>query len=209
MPLLSTTDNLLFLKSSACKRRVEAEVTAREDFYAFELRCIIAWTRMESCSCLKLSRYFFKLTSPHDGRMSLHLHQILSNATCMLDMSGKMVILKHSLHRHLFQLDFTFQLCSLKLVNQKSWQQVIENPLQTSWVQGCHSISFSKFPDFSLTFPDFRPFSRPFVRPIFIRQQFENFVQIFMHADLIFNEKSQTINIRNGMFLILLAIYGK
>ena len=135
MPLLSTvSDNLLFLKSSACKRGVEGEVTAREDFYAFELSCIIAWTRMGSFSCLKLSRYFFKLTSPHDGRMSTHLHQKLSNATCMLDMSGKMDILKHSLHRHLFQLNLTFQLCSLKLVNQMSWQQVIENPLQTSWV---------------------------------------------------------------------------
>ena len=38
-----------------------------------------------------------------------------------------------------------------------------------------------------------------------------------MHSDLIFKEKSQTINIRKGMFLnigtipslILLAIYGK
>ena len=61
-------------------------------------------------------------------------------------------------------------------------------------------------------FPDFRPFSRPFERPIlaiFIHQQFENFVQIFMHADLNFNEKSQTINIRKGMFLKIncLAIY--
>ena len=56
----------------------------------------------------------------------------------------------------------------------------------------------------SLTFTDFGPFSRPFERPIldfFIHQQFENFVQIFMHADLIFNEKSQTINIRKRMFL--------
>ena len=86
---------------------------AREDFYAFELSCIIAWTRMGSCSCLKLSRYFIILTSLHDGRMSTHLHQILSNTTCMLDMSGKMEILKRSLHRHRFQLDFTFQLCSL------------------------------------------------------------------------------------------------
>ena len=63
---------------------------------------------------------------------------------------------------------------------------------------------FSKISRLFTDFPDFRPFSRPFERPIlaiFIHQQFENFVQIFMHADLIFNEKSQTINIRKGMFL--------
>ena len=47
-----------------------------------------------------------------------------------------------------------------------------------------------KFPDFSLTFdhyPD--PFGRP-ILAIFIHQQFENFVQIFMLADLIFKEKN-------------------
>ena len=63
--------------------------------------------------------------------------------------------------------------------------------------------------DFSLTFDRFsRPFERP-ILAIFIHQQFENFVQIFMHADLIFNEKSQTINISKGMFLNIncLAIY--
>ena len=57
---------------------------------------------------------------------------------------------------------------------------------------------------FHCIFPDFRPFSRPYeslILAIFIHQQFVNFVLIFMHADLIFNEKSQTINIRKGMLL--------
>ena len=90
--------------------------------------------------------------------------------------------------------------------------------------QGCHSISFSKFPDFSLTFDRFPDRFDRSILAIFIHRQLENFVQIFMHSDLIFKEKSQTINIRKGMFLninclqfmlgnipslILLAIYGK
>ena len=52
--------------------------------------------------------------------------------------------------------------------------------------QGCHSISFSKFHDFSLTFncfPD--PFGRP-ILVIFIHRQFEFFIQIFILTDLIF-----------------------
>ena len=61
--------------------------------------------------------------------------------------------------------------------------------------QGCYSISFSQFPDFSLTFDHFPgPFGRP-ILAIFIHPQFENVVQICMLADLIFKEKSQTINI--------------
>ena len=62
-------------------------------------------------------------------------------------------------------------------------------------------MTFDRFPD---------PFERP-ILAIFILQQFKNFVQIFMYADLIFNEKSQTINIRKGMFLNIncLVIYDQ
>ena len=57
------------------------------------------------------------------------------------------------------------------------------------------------FTDFSLAFDRFLdPFERP-ILAIFIHQQFENFIQIFMLADLIFKETSQTIHIRKGMFL--------
>ena len=89
--------------------------------------------------------------------------------------------------------------------------------------QGCHSISISKFPDFSLTFNHFPdPFGRS-ILAIFIHRLFEDFAQIFELADLIFKEKSLTINVRKGMllninclqfmfrnipFLILLANYG-
>ena len=56
--------------------------------------------------------------------------------------------------------------------------------------QGCHSISISKFPDFSLTFNRFPdPFGRP-ILAIFIHQLFEDFAQIFELADLIFKKKS-------------------
>ena len=90
--------------------------------------------------------------------------------------------------------------------------------------QGCNSISISKFPDFSLTFDRFPDRFGRTILAILIHRQFENFVQIFMLSDLIFKEKSQTINIGKGMFLninclqfmfrsipslILLAIYGK
>ena len=45
--------------------------------------------------------------------------------------------------------------------------------------QGCHSISNSKFPDFSLTFNHFPdPFGRP-ILAIFIHRLFEDFAQIF------------------------------
>ena len=55
--------------------------------------------------------------------------------------------------------------------------------------QGCHSISISKFPDFSLTFNRFPdPFGRP-ILAIFIHRLFEDFAQIFELADLIFKEK--------------------
>ena len=57
------------------------------------------------------------------------------------------------------------------------------------------------FTDFSLTFDHFPdPLKRP-ILAIFIYRQLKNFVQIFMLADLIFKEKSDTINIRKGMFL--------
>ena len=46
------------------------------------------------------------------------------------------------------------------------------------------------------------PFGMP-ILDIFNHRQFENFVQILMLADLIFKEKSNTINIRNGMLLII------
>ena len=77
-----------------------------------------------------------------------------------------------------------------------------------------NSLTFDRFPD---------RFGRS-VLAIFIHRQLENFVQILMRSDLIFKEKSQTINIRKRMFLtinclqfmlgnipslILLAIYGK
>ena len=82
----------------------------------------------------------------------------------------------------------------------------------------------SLFTDFSLTFDRFPDRFGRSIFAIFIHRQLENFVQIFMCSDLIFKEKSQTINIRKGMFLninclqfmlrnipslILLAIYGK
>ena len=54
-----------------------------------------------------------------------------------------------------------------------------------------NSLTFDHFPD---------PFGRP-ILAIFIHRQFENFAQIFMLADSIFKEKSQTINSRKGMFL--------
>ena len=54
-----------------------------------------------------------------------------------------------------------------------------------------NSLTFDRFPD---------RFGRS-ILAIFIHRQFEIFVQIFMHSDLIFKEKSQTINIRKGMFL--------
>ena len=47
----------------------------------------------------------------------------------------------------------------------------------------------------------FQTLLRRRILAIFIHEQFESFVQIFMLADLIFKEKSQTINIRKGMFL--------
>ena len=56
--------------------------------------------------------------------------------------------------------------------------------------QGCHSISISKFHDFSLTFNRFPdPFGRP-ILAIFIHRLFEDFAQIFELADLIFKEES-------------------
>ena len=56
--------------------------------------------------------------------------------------------------------------------------------------QGCHSISISKFPDFSLTFNGFPdPFGSP-ILAFFIHRLFEDFAQIFELADLIFKEKS-------------------
>ena len=68
------------------------------------------------------------------------------------------------------------------------------------------------FTDFYLTFNRFPDRFGRSILAIFIHQQLENFVQIFMRSDLIFKEKSQTINIRKGMFQKLsehklLAIY--
>ena len=61
--------------------------------------------------------------------------------------------------------------------------------------------NFLTFTDFTLFFDRFPdPFRRP-ILAFFIHQQFENFVQIVMIADLIFKEKSQTISIRKGMCL--------
>ena len=66
-------------------------------------------------------------------------------------------------------------------------------------LQGCHSISFSKlrlFTDFSLTFDRFPDGFGRSILAIVIHRQLENFVQIFLHSDLIFKEKSQTIKTR-------------
>ena len=61
------------------------------------------------------------------------------------------------------------------------------------WMSGLPLNILFKFFDFSLTFDNFTDlFGRP-ILAIFIHQKFENFVQIFMLVDLIFKEKSQTI----------------
>ena len=53
-------------------------------------------------------------------------------------------------------------------------------------------VVFSKFPDISLTFDHFPdPFERTNFQQFFFHQQFENFVQIFLLADLIFKRESQ------------------
>ena len=91
----------------------------------------------------------------------------------------------------------TVEIISL-LIPAKAWEPAGINLVTP---QGCHSIIISEFPDFSLTFycfPD--PFGRP-ILAIFIHRLFEDFAQIFELADLIFKEKSSTINIRKGMFL--------
>ena len=69
--------------------------------------------------------------------------------------------------------------------------------------QGCLLISISKFPDFSLTFDSFPDPLLKVNIGILIYRRFENFVQIFILADLIFKGQSQTMNIRKGMFLII------
>ena len=70
----------------------------------------------------------------------------------------------------------------------------LNNPFQ-------NSMTFNRFPD---------PFGKP-ILAIFICRQFENFVQIFVFSNLIFKEKSQSINIRKGMFRNLLTtnFWGK
>ena len=74
------------------------------------------------------------------------------------------------------------------------------------YIHGCHSISFSNFLTFHLLFSDFRQFSGPFrevdfnhFHPLTIQKYVQ--IDLFMLADLIFREKSETINIRKRMFL--------
>ena len=58
------------------------------------------------------------------------------------------------------------------------------------------------FTDFSLTFDRFPdPFGRPILSILSLIDSSKIFIQIVMLADLILKEKSQTINIRKGMFL--------
>ena len=97
----------------------------------------------------------------------------------------------------------------MKNNTQQPLKQKWTGPINSSGkihLQGCHSISCSKFPDFSLTFDRFPDRFRRSILAIFIHLQLENFEQIFMRSDLIFKAKSQTINIRKGMFLNI-AIY--
>ena len=72
--------------------------------------------------------------------------------------------------------------------------------------QGCLlKYPFQNSLTFHWLFPVFRTFSRILFRrqitAILIHQQFENLVKIFMLADFIFKEKSQTKNIRKRMNL--------
>ena len=76
-----------------------------------------------------------------------------------------------------------------------SGKNVCVSPMYSTWNkyhlsgQGCHSISISKFPDFSLTFNHFPdPFGKP-ILAIFIHRLFEDSAQIFELADLIFKRK--------------------
>ena len=52
----------------------------------------------------------------------------------ILDISSKEWIPHHSLHLQLFQLDFTFPLCGLKLMNQECLQEVIVHLVLSSWM---------------------------------------------------------------------------
>ena len=84
-------------------------------------------------------------------------------------------------------------MCYIRVIEGKIENLKIEGKTRVStliFIQGCHSISISKFPDFSLTFNHFPdPFGRP-ILAIFIHQLFEDCAQIFELADLIFKEKS-------------------
>ena len=132
------------------------------------------------------------------------------------------ILAMESLAKKIFPKTMRPTACSpINSANHSSWVKIYQ---KLTIIQNCHSISFSKFPDFSLTFDHFPDRFGRSILAIFIHRQLENFVQIFMHSDLFFKEKSQTINIRKGMFLninclqfmlgnipslILLAIYGK
>ena len=61
-------------------------------------------------------------------------------------------------------------------------------------------LSFSKFPDFSLTFDRFPDRFGRSILDIFIHRQLENFVQIFMRSDLIFKENLKPLILEKECF---------
>ena len=68
---------------------------------------------------------------------------------------------------------------------------------EDEYCKGCNSISLTKFPNFFLIFDLFPDHLRRPILAIFVHRQFENCVQIFMLADFIFKEKSQTAHMTN------------
>ena len=69
------------------------------------------------------------------GRERTHLQQVLCEIAGILHMASKEKVLHHALHGNLLQVDVTFSLCTLKLVDEQCWENEVVDPVPASGME--------------------------------------------------------------------------